>query len=129
MADLSQTVTNSLNLFGPAPSDKWNAYNWNAFIWGEGTAPLVKVPFKVLSETVTLTDSTAKVPSRVIENTLSPTTSVTLENLTDGEGYYHVFPGGVTDGTDRVATTWSDGSSTSPSWSQGTASSTVWTGG
>ncbi len=126
MADYSTTISNSLYVFGPAPSNKWNAYNWNAFRWGEGNTPLVKVDLKVLSESLTLTDSVSKVPSRVIENTLSPTTAMSLESLTDAEGYYRVFPGGVTDAVDRAIPSWSQGSAGSTTWASSSTTATTW---
>lgn len=126
MADLSQTISNSLNLFGPAPSNKWNAYNWNAFVWGEGTADLAVTALKVLSESLTLSDSINKSQAHVIENTLSPTSDVSLIYHRDSAGYFHVFPGGVTDGDDRVASTWSNGTSTSATWVASSTTSTTW---
>lgn len=129
MTVFTKTITNSLNLFGPAPSDKWQAYNWNAFKWGEGTAPMVKNPRKVLVASITLTDAFTKSQIRTISNSLAPTTEITLENLTDGAGYYHLFPGGVTDGLDRVATSWGSGSTSGPSWVASSTTATTWSQG
>lgn len=125
MADLSQTITNSLNVFGPAPSNKWAAYNWNAFKWGEGTTDLAVSVLKVLSESITPSDVFTKSQVHTIANTLSPTSDMTSESVLNG-GYYRLFPGSATNGENRVDSSWSGGSSSSPSWSQGTASSTSW---
>ena len=125
MADLSKTITNSLNLFGPAPSSKWNAYNWNAFLWGEGTTDLAVSALKVLANSLTPADSLIKYQAVVVSNSLAPSSDMTGESVTNG-GYYRLFPGSVSDGEDRVDSSWSGGSSGSPSWSQGTASSTSW---
>ncbi len=126
MTALTQTITNRLALFGPAPPDLWNAYLWNAFKWGEGTAPMVKAPRKVLSETLSLVDSFAKGAKPTISNSLAPTSGIDLENLRDGEGYFHVFPGGVTDGMDRVASTWAGGTATTTTWAASAATATTW---
>lgn len=129
MADLSQTITNSLVVFGPAPSDKWNASYavWNAFKWGEGTIDLTVSALKVLSETLSLADSLSKVMDFNVTtaNQLATTSDMILEQLGNGD-YSRLFPGGVTNGESRIETSWGAGSSTTPSWSSGTASSTSW---
>ena len=40
MADFAKTISNSINLFA-SPADKWGDWNWNAFLWGAGTAAAV----------------------------------------------------------------------------------------
>jgi hypothetical protein len=126
VAALSKTVTNRLNVFGPAPSNKWNAYNWNAFIWGEGTATLQKSIFKVLAETITPTDEFTRAQIRTIDNSLSPVSGMNLENLRDSAGYLHVFPGGVTDATERASPSWVDGTGASTSWTSSSTTATSW---
>jgi hypothetical protein len=127
MANLTQTISNGIGLFGPAPSNKWNALNWNAFLWGEGNTDLAVSFVKVLAETITLADSLAKSAGPVISNSLGSTTDMTYEAVTNGD-FFRLFPGGVTSGEERVASTWSAGSASAPSWSQSAASSTSWSG-
>lgn len=142
------TVTNSVNLFGDSPSSLWNAYNWNAFKWGQGTAT---VPFLM---TKAITNSLAPDSTRGfnfthlipiddltldsgvginftigISNSLSPTSDSSDQYLTDAAGYYHVFPGGVTDADNRVDSSWSQAAASSTAWLATAASSTSWSDG
>ena len=128
MANFTQTITNAISVFGPAPSNKWNAYNWNAFKWGEGTADLAASVAKFLTNSVSATNSVSLVAdfNMSLSNAISTAEDMVSQELTDGEGYDHVFPGGVTNAEDRVSASWSQGSGSSPSWSQATASSTTW---
>jgi hypothetical protein len=120
------TISNSLNLFGPAPSDKWNQYNWNAFLWGEGTNDLVELVFKVISESITPDTTVTKIPLRIIENSISPTSDMGFERLRDSNGYYHVFPDRTTEGEDRDFATWTQGSPSAASWATAADAATVW---
>lgn len=97
MANFTQTVTNRIEMFGNAPASYFDRYNWNEFIWGEGTAPLIKVPGKVLGNVVNVTEDS---------------TEVYLRNRA---GYYYNFPDRVTNAHSRY----------SPTWTQVTVSSTV----
>ena len=127
MANFTQTISNSLNLFGGSPSSYWNAWNWNAFKWGEGTADLAVAVTHSISETLVI-DS--QVPTRdsehVISEMLSPTSDMSDEELTDGSGYNYVFPSDVTNHQNQSIASYTSGSNPSVTWSSGTAGSTVW---
>lgn len=128
MADFSITIANSVNTFGPAPSDKWAAYEWNAFTWGEGTADLATDTHKVLGESVALSDTITAEAAFVISisNALAPTGDMGAEYLTDAAGYAYVFPDRVTDAEDRAIPTWTASSGPASGWSSATAGSTNW---
>lgn len=127
MAAYSIAISNSLRVWGPAESDKWNDYAWNAFIWGEGTAGTVQTASKVLSETTTFTDSLSLVAGFYLSvtNTLSPTSDMGSERLYSGD-YQRVFPGNTTEGESRVSSSWASGTAGSSTWTSGTVSSTTW---
>ncbi len=73
MTAFSKTVTNSLNFFG-CPSDKWQAFNWNAFIWGSGTADLpVQVRHLVTNALSPTEDSIGHAVRHLVTNALAPT--------------------------------------------------------
>lgn len=74
MADFSTTCLNSLNVFGTA--DRWNAYNWNAFIWGDGTADLETRTTKVIDNSVTVTSDDVRYIFKVIDNAITPASDV-----------------------------------------------------
>lgn len=69
MADATMVIANAFNLFGLAPSDLWNAYNWNAFKWGEGTADSIQYINKNIANTSTYDSSLAKNTDKNIANT------------------------------------------------------------
>jgi len=150
MADHNITISNSLNTFGPAPSDVWNAWNWNAFKWGEGTADLqvfvnLIVNTSDLAPTsamslhwgfyISIADASLTPTSSIdaylytsitISNALSPTADMYSESLTDGSGYSYVFASNVTnaeDGTTPTYTSVSDGTGT---WTAVSAATTTW---
>lgn len=127
MAAYSITIANSLRVWGPAESDKWNDYNWNAFVWGEGTAGSVQTVGKVLSETATFTDSLSLVAGFYfsISNTLLPTSDMGSEQVSSGD-YQRVYPSNTTEGESRISSTWSAGAAGSSTWTSGTATSTTW---
>ena len=130
MAAFTITVTNRLNLFGPAGTDLWNAYNWNAFKWGEGTKDLTTTTRKVVTNTLTPTDlfSEQTYFAIAIANAFSPASDMSAGYLRDRSGYYHVFPGSVTNSDDRVDSSWAADTAGGSTWTQQTASSTSWSG-
>ena len=126
MTDHSITVANSLNLFGVAPSDKWNAYAWNAFLWGEGTADLGVAVVHLISNSLTLSDAYGKGVTKLVSETLSVTGDMSSEVLFDAEGYRYVFPDRTTEGEERDFSTWTSGTAASATWTSGTVTSTTW---
>lgn len=125
MADFTITISNRLNCFGVAPSDKWGAYNWNDFLWGEGTADLQTLVDHPISETLTLTDAFYKSVTKAVTETLTIDADMGSEGLRQGDWSY-VFVSNTTEGEDRDFATWSSGTAGSTSWSSSTATSTTW---
>ncbi len=93
MANFTTTCLNTLNVFGR--SDQWNDYNWNAFIWGDGTADLpirfikvidnsiapdttipIKITIKVIDNAITPTSDMVKYAIKVVDNSLTPTSDM-----------------------------------------------------
>lgn len=140
------TITNSLNVFGGGPPSLWNSHLWNSFKWGEGTVAIPHSIVRLISVGSISPDSAryfsltklieageiAPDSSRgfdfvkLISETLGFTSSAPEQELTDPEGYYHLFPGGVANAHNRVNSTYSTGAAGSTTWSQSTASSTSW---
>ena len=123
MADYSQTITNTLTLFGDSPSTKWGAgspytMTWGTSKWGEGTEDLPVAVVKGFPETITVTDSLSKATIHVVDvGSLAPTYEGVEETLQDGSGYYYVFPKPTTDSDER----------NNPSYTSSTAGSQSWT--
>lgn len=126
MANFNITISNSLNFFGPAPSNKWNQYNWNSFLWGEGTTDLAVSAVKVITNDLAPTDAVAKSAHRVFAEELFATADMGSETLRDGEGYYYNFPDRTTEAEDRDFPDWSQQSASSTSWASQAAASTSW---
>lgn len=129
MADFSQTISNTIGLFGGAQPDLWGAFLWGAFLWGEGTNDLETQYVKNLtSEVLTLSDVyeiSAQI-NRILENDLVMDADMESEKLSDGSGYYLVYPNDVTEAEDRSFASYTSGVAASNSWSSATVSSTTW---
>lgn len=125
MTAYSMTVTNSVNMFGIAPPNMWNDYQWGAFLWGEGTADLITRTTKVLANSVAGASAVYKTPMHVISNSLTPSADMGAEYVRQGS-YYHVFPDRTTDAESRDTPTWTAASSTAPTWTSAAAGSTTW---
>jgi hypothetical protein len=128
MADYSQTVVEGLRVFGGAPTNQWEAYNWNAFTWGEGNNAFIANPLVLISDSQSLaqTDEVQAAFFAAVAEAITTGMVPTSEVLTDGSGYSYVFPNNTTDGEERDPVSWASGAAGSTSWSSGTAGSTDW---
>jgi len=126
VADFTKTITVSVNLFGVAPSNKWNAHNWNAFLWGEGTTGLEARVVKVITESVTPTLSVQKAVQRVRSLALTLSGETSSETLKDAAGYLYVFPDRTTDAEGRDIPTWTSGVAATASWATAALATVTW---
>lgn len=153
MANFSKTISNVVNAFGAAPSDKWAEYNWNAFKWGDGTNDLqVLINHFSIDNTVTFDTAYTLFPgynrTLSIANSLLPDTTMVLspgynstlsianvlapvadmysESMQDGSGYYYVIPSDTTNFENRATPTYVAGTPGSTAWTSMAASSTSW---
>jgi hypothetical protein len=128
MAEFTASVSESVRCFGVAPSNKWNDYAWNAFIWGEGTA---QIPVFVHMEVAESEAATADVNvGSFVGISESQAQAASLEDVyvRDEQGYYHVFPDRATDGEEQDTPTWSSGTAASATWAEAASSAPVWSG-
>jgi hypothetical protein len=126
---LTKTVSNSLNLLGLSPSTYWGAtYNmlWGSSKWGEGTRDLQVSFTKVLSNSITPSDTYTKSVSKLLSEQITGTWEGVTQYLTDAAGYYWLFPGSVRDADDRVTATYTEASQASTTWTSATVTSTTW---
>jgi hypothetical protein len=148
MANYNITISNSLNTFGLAPSDKWNDWNWNAFKWGEGTedlqvfinlivntsalAPTSDMYFRFMhmldigSTALTSAIDAYLYTGISISNSLSITGDMLSETLMDSAGYNYVFSGQTTNAEDRFSPTYASQTANTTTWASAAASSTTW---
>lgn len=149
MTAYSMTMSAAIVTFGGAPTDKWAAYNWNAFKWGDGTNTIPKTIRMAVDPTNLSVASTAAINWRFVHllagETILPagatvnfqhriglsetlTSSDILEHayIQDPNNYFRVFPEAVTDLTLRSNPTWTQAASAAAAWSTATAGTTVW---
>ena len=126
MADFTKTISESVNVFGLAPSTKWNEFSWGVGKWGEGSEGLIKSFGKYVADSESATDEIHKSPTKHIADTEAVTMVETDTKLTDGSGYSYVFPGGVSDAEEQVITDFTKQSAGSTAWTKQSDGSTSW---
>lgn len=109
MADFTQTITNTLNLFAGGPTSKWNEQVWGSFVWGEGTVGMLTQAQKVVGNTLTLTGIMTNFSlAKFITNTLTLTADPTDIFKNSGNGWLYVYPSNVTDFDEQTVTEWTE---------------------
>lgn len=144
MADYSQTIRNGIGIVGGGPASLWNAYNWGAFRWGEGTRDIGQNVVKGITNALSPTTTVGKAVVHLISESLSPTTTLGLtvrklisesltatgdmasERLYDSAGYQHVFPDRTSEGESRTFASWSQAASSTSGWTTASVASTTW---
>jgi hypothetical protein len=126
LADHTKTISDSINVFGLAPSTKWNEFSWGVGKWGEGSNGIFKQVGKFLVEPQASADSISRNASKYLAETQLVTMVETDTKLTDGSGYSYVFPGGGSDAEEQVITDFTKQSDGSTSWTKQSDGSTSW---
>ena len=126
MADYTQTLSETIGLFGPGPSTLWGTAIWGADKWGEGTFDMVQSVGKVLAESQALSDSLINSVGKVLSESQSSSDDIDHLYLTLGL-YYHEFISKASDGDDQTTTTYTKTTNPSSSYSQTSNPTTVWT--
>ena len=124
MADLPQTISVGVNVFQVA--NLWGDHDWEEFLWGQGTAPLVKRVDKPISESISPSDAVTKNADHLISETLTVSVEPSDGFLQDSAGYFYVFTSDTTDGEERDFASYTSGASSSVSYSCGAVSATSW---
>src|SRR3990167_1891097 len=127
MADLTQTLSENVNVFGVAPSNKWNEYNWGSFLWGEGTNKVKTETDADISDSTTgISDAIRGNPDARISDEISPTSDLSSETLKDSEGYFYVFQSNTTEGEDRDIASYTSQAAGSTTYTSQAAASVIW---
>ena len=125
MADFTITVTNTLDLFGGLPANKWGTVEWGQN-WGYGDIDLITTVYKLIDAGSIASDSTvANSLGKTITNTLICSGDMYSEKLYDAAGYYIVF---VKDSNaeNRSLTSYSEINSGVGTYTQVSIPSTTW---
>lgn len=93
MTTFNQTVTNTLNLFGPQDTNKWGVMVWGVDNWAYSSIDLPIIDYKLIDNTMTLDSSVTTLLEliSVITNSLSLDVDMTDEEVFDGAGYNRLF--------------------------------------
>lgn len=151
MVDYSQTISNSLEVWGLAPTSRWGTATFGSSFWAFGDlAPkTVSVAYRTITDTVTPSDtvSTLTLYFRTIPISVMPVDSVlpaadfvinllteilsvssdlSRVVLTDHAGYDRVFRGSTTNLAGKINTTYSGVSALSTSYTSIATSVTSW---
>lgn len=126
MANHSITIENSIGVFGPAPSNKWGDYNWNAFTWGEGNEDLpVWVVTQYTANAIALSMAIYTRVTKFIGQTLTVAADMGSEVLKNGDWTYN-FTDRATDAEDRDTATWTGDPEESTTWTEDAEENTEW---
>lgn len=125
MADFTQTVLNQLNMLGGEPPTLWGTMEWGTDNWGHNNDLVVEIG-KVLSLSLSLSETWEKAFTLDVESSLSLSSAMPDRTLVDAAGFYHVFRGNVTDADDSVASDYTEVSASGTSWTAASEASTSW---
>ncbi len=144
MADFTQTIENRLGIYAADTTENWGSIVWGTDNWGYDEDVIVSIDkiiaesptlttalnfdvAKILTDTVTLTDTVSKdITGFTIAESISLSNVMDGLTLVDSEGFYHVFRGNTTEGEDKVVSSYTEISSTDPGWSEISPPSTSW---
>ena len=124
MADLTQTITNSIDLLGPSPASEWGVMLWGTGLWGATNDMEFEIG-KWLAETANLSDTYSFGLAHIISHNLSVVSSIDLIALTDGSGYTYLLKG-ESDPDNRVFPDYTEQTGTDPGYTASTGTDPGW---
>jgi hypothetical protein len=126
LANLTVTISNSVNCLGGAPSTKWGDFSWGFGKWGQGTNAMLIYARSVFSDSLSLTDLSAVTPRVVSTDSLASTFDNLSETLQDSQGYYYVFIDHVTNAENRPNGSYTCAVADPEAWISQAAGITTW---
>jgi hypothetical protein len=128
MANFTKTITNSINLFGSKSTNKWGSMVWLTDNWAFGSGELFQSVYKVVSNSISVTDAIAFHLEylRTIVNSITISDNLLNESLSDSNGY-QVFFGSGENALNRPLTSFSASTFSTDTYSQATNPGTDWT--
>lgn len=125
MADLTQTLSNSLSVFGASPPNVWGTLVWGTDFWGASEELGVSV-IKGIGSTVSIDTVISKDATRSISNSVVATANVSDLKLSLGDWDYIVtkpssdYVDRILDASakiDNQVTSWTATTNNSSDWS------------
>jgi hypothetical protein len=144
MANLSITVTNTLDVHGPAAATVWNTFLWGAANWGQSadlgtqvehvvdtTLSPTSEPMKLVTkfvddEGVFLASELEKIFYMLVNNSITLLADMQSERLQESNGYFYLYPDRTTDAESRAVNTYTAGTGPGSSWTPVAAAATSW---
>jgi hypothetical protein len=128
MTDFIKTIANGLNVFGGDPPTLWGSGVFGTDLWGYGSRDLIVSFYKLLSDSVTITDTVS--PVMEFNRTFTASMVLTMDQVSlmriDRAGYKYVF--GVDENAEnRPLTSYNDVSGHPTSYTTLTNTQTSWT--
>lgn len=128
MTDFAKTISNSVGVFGQAPTSKWDSFLWGEK-WAYGNLDVQEEIGKTFNLPVSIfsTISVGRAQRVSITNSISVLEVIGPEYLTDGQGYSFRFAGSSSDLATRAETTWTGLTETAPTYVvKSAATATTW---
>lgn len=131
MADLSKTITNSIQCLGPYETTKWGAATaypmvWGTALWGERAMLTQLEKFITLLFDLASDSSVSKSVGVTKSESIASTMETSLENLQTSNGWYYAFIKPSSNAEDRPTNTYSAVSPSQPVYTSLTVTTTVW---
>ena len=127
MADFTQTVTNTIQVFGSADTENWNEIVWGTDNWAADDDMEFEIT-KLLANTVSATADLTFHAEHIFAAAVTATvvsTNVTL-TLQDSNGYSYVFPSDTTNGSEISSGVFTNVTNASDGFSPVADASTTW---
>ena len=126
MADHTKTISNRINSFGGAPSNKCGAISWGTDNWGYGANAVAKDVECLRTNAFSITDIINKSFTITTFNQFAVSSDVPTIYVIDSAGFYKLFIPSTTNGSDQVFTEYTRETSVNPGYSITVQTSTTW---
>ena len=126
MADFTITISNSVNLFGPADASLWGTMVWGTNFWGTDSDQefeVIKALSNGFSATVAFSFGFDKTVST---NTVSAAVDLATLTLQDSNGFCYVFPSDSKNAANNPDTSYSQVAGSDSTWTTFPISGTTW---
>jgi azurin len=114
VTDFTKTISESINVFGAEPTNKWGTVLWGQK-WGYGNTEIVHRIYQSLDDAaianiIVLSDSTSIRFFKVIGETLRVSDTLDEISLKDSQGYNYIFTTPTENSEDAPSTSWTPSS-------------------
>lgn len=126
MADFTQTINNTLEVWGGEAASRWGTMLWGEK-WAYGSGDLAVHIQKYLDETLTLTGGDPVFGFYInVDNTLTTSGDLSGQYLIDMDGWYLFFDGTSNNAESRLFTPYTDATDITTSYTTATDITTTW---